>query len=147
MSYRYWKAKIEWFIDTIRYKEVDLDYAKSSWPWWQNVNKRETKVQLSRDANSSTTLPEPYKSRLLEQNATLITEDWILRIDTQVHRTQEANKELTQKKLATIIKNAFKEPKVRKKTEPPKHVIDARIAEKKRRSKIRQSRNVLKFYE
>lgn len=147
MSYRYWKAKIEGFIDTIRYKEVDLDYARSSGPGWQNVNKRETKVQLSRNVHKSTTIPEPYKQRMIDKHANLITQDGILRLDTQVHRTQEANKELLQKKLANIIKDWFKEPKVRKKTEPPKHVIDARIAEKKRRSKTRATRSLIKFYE
>ncbi len=147
MSYRYWKAKIEWFIDTIRYKEVELNFARSSGPWWQNVNKRETKVQLSRPIVQSQTLPEPFKQRCIDQNRSIITDDGVMRIDAQVHRTQDANKELIQKKLANIIRNAFKEPKVRKKTEPPKHVIDARIAEKKRRSKIRQNRTVLKFYD
>jgi ribosome-associated protein len=147
MSYRYWKAKIQWFIDTIRYKEVDLQSARSSGPGGQNVNKRETKIQLSWDIKNSTTIPEPYKQRCIDAHKNSITDEGILRLDAQVHRTQEANKYLLQKKLAIIIKDCFKEPKVRKATVVPKHVVDARIAEKKRRSKTRANRSVLKFFE
>jgi len=64
-----------------------------------------------------------------------------LRIDTSVHRTQKANKEQTYKKLTKIIKSAFKEEKpIRKKTAPPKHAVDKRIAEKRKRSKARATR-------
>jgi ribosome-associated protein len=130
-------------VDTIRYKEVDFQFARSSGPGGQNVNKRETKVQLSRDIMKSKTLPEPYRQRCIDANHTIITDEGILRLDAQVHRTQESNKELLQKKLSNLIKDAFKEPKVRKISETPKHVVDRRIAEKKRRSKIRASRTVI----
>lgn len=55
------------------------------------------------------------------------------------------NKEVVRKKLAQMIHNAFKPPKPpRKMTTPPQHAIDARIAEKKRKSKIRSRRTVIK---
>jgi hypothetical protein len=63
-----------------------------------------------------------------------------LRLDTSVHRTQKANKDQTYNKLAKIIKSAFKEEKVRKKTVPPKWAVDKRIAAKKRKSKRRYLR-------
>ena len=140
MSYRYGKNKIDSFIKNIRSKEVTLNYARSPWPGWQKVNKIETKVQLSWNIKESKILPKPYKDKLIEENKTNITDEGILRIDTSVHRTQKANKEQTQKKLAKIIKSAFKEEKVRKKTKPPKRAEDKRIAEKKRRSRTRNSR-------
>ena len=145
MSYHYLQENIKDIIDTIRYKEVDLQYARSSGPGWQNVNKRETKVQLSRDIKNSTTIPEPYKQRCIAAHQNLINEDWILRLNTQVHRTQEWNKELLHKKLASIIKDCFKEVKIRKATSIPKHVIEARWMEKKRRSKIRGNRKVSQY--
>ena len=146
MSYRYSKQKIQWFIQTIRFKEVTLWSAKSSWPWGQHINKTESKIQLSRNVKASETLPKPYKERFLEHYATQINDQWELRIDTQVHRSQVENKELTLKKLSWMIHNAFKAPKApRKMTKPPKHAIDARIAEKKRRSKTRATRTPVKF--
>ncbi len=145
MSYRYSKEKIQWFVDTIRYKEVDLSTAKSSWPWWQHVNKTETKVQLTWPVLATAAIPQPHKDRLIEAQKQYITDDGNLRLDAQVHRTQEANKELVRKKLKDIIFAAFKPPKApRKMTTPPKHAVDARIAEKKRRSKIRSNRTVVK---
>jgi ribosome-associated protein len=57
-----------------------------------------------------------------------------------VHKSQKANKDQTLKKLTKIIKSAFKEVQVRKKTKAPKWAVDKRIAEKKRRGKTRASR-------
>ncbi len=143
MSYRYSKQKIQWFVDNIWYKEVTLNSAKSSGPWWQNVNKTESKIQLSWLVKDSAFMPEQFRDKLISQQLTNINEDWFLRIDAQVHRTQKQNKELIQKKLQKIIFEAFKPPKpIRKITEAPKHVVDKRIAEKKRRSKTRASRNI-----
>lgn len=137
MSYRYSKIKIQKFIDTIWYKEVELSSAKSTGPWWQNINKTETKVQLSWDITTSDILPEPYKSRCIQTNQSHMTQDGILRFDTQVHRSQLQNKQLARKKLTKIIEQAFKEPQwKRKRTTPPQHAVDARIAEKKTQVKI-----------
>jgi ribosome-associated protein len=81
----------------------------------------------------------------LELYGSFITDNGILRIDSQVHRTQEMNKEVIRKKFSQMIHNAFKPPKPpRKITLPPQHAIDSRIAEKKRRSKTRNNRTVIK---
>lgn len=140
MSYRYWKAKIDGFIKQIWSKEVVLTSAKSSWPGGQNVNKNETKVQLTRDVTNSQILPKVYIVRLIERNSNIVTNEWVLRIDTSVHKSQQANKDQTLKKLTKIIKSAFKEETVRKKTTAPKWAVDKRIAEKKKRGKTRASR-------
>lgn len=143
MSFWYSKHKIEWFISTIWHKECEIETTKSSGPWWQNVNKRETKVQLSWNCTTSDTLPQPYKDRFIKDYKSFITEGGVLRIDSQVHRTQEDNKEQLRKKLSQMIQNTFKPPKApRKLTVAPKHAVDARIAEKKRRSKIRANRTI-----
>ncbi len=140
MSYRYGLTKINWFIKKVRTKEVTITSAKSSGPWGQHINKNETKVQLVWNVIESQIIPKPYLQKLIERNEKYITQDWSLRIDTSVHRTQKANKEQTYKKLAKIIKSAFKEENVRKKTAPPKRAVDKRIAEKKKRSKTRNTR-------
>lgn len=146
MSYRYSKTKIQWFIDSIRSREVILWSAKSSGAGGQHINKTESKIQLSRMVKESKFLPQPYLARFLELYAADISDEGMLRIDTQVHRSQSDNKELTKKKLATMIHNVFKPSKApRKMTKPPKHAIDARIAEKKRKSKTRALRTPLKF--
>jgi ribosome-associated protein len=146
MSYRYSKIKIQWFVDTIRYKEVEISTAKSSGPWWQHVNKTETKIQLSRPVTKTSIIPDPYKQRFIEAQAQYITDEGNLRINASVHRTQDTNKELVRKKLKNMIFAAFKTPKApRKMTKPPKHAVDARIAEKKRRSKTRANRTKFTF--
>ena len=103
-------------------------------------------MQLSRPIRASTIIPEPYKQRLLLAQIHHITDEGNLRLDASIHRMQDANRDLVRKKLKDIIFNAFKPPKApRKLTQPPKHAVDARIAEKKRRSKIRSNRTVSKF--
>ncbi len=147
MSYRYSKTKIDKFIHTIRHRECDFGYARSSGPGWQNVNKRETKVQLARICKKSTTIPSQYQEKFLELYASFITDDGVFRLDSQVHRTQESNKEVVKKKFSQMIHNAFKPPKApRRMTTPPQHAIDARIAEKKRTSKTRSNRKVIKWF-
>lgn len=140
MSYRYWRAKVEWFIKQIWNKEVALSSTKASGPWWQHINKNETAIQLTRDVKNSQILPKLYITRLIERNKQYMTNEGILRIDTHVHKSQKANKEQTHKKLVKVIKSAFKEEKVRKKTTAPKRAVDKRIAEKRRNSKKRASR-------
>lgn len=140
MSYRYWKNKIESFIKKVWTKEVQLEFVLSGWPWWQHVNKVATKVQLHRDISKSLYIPEPYLTRCIQKNQQYITDEWILRLDTSVHRTQKANKDQTYKKLRNIIISAFKEPTVRKKSIVPQRAVDRRIAQKKRRSRTRSTR-------
>lgn len=146
MSYRYSKTKIQWFIDSIRSREVILASAKSSWTGGQHINKTESKIQLSRFVKETRFIPQPYLARFIEMYTNNISDDGMLRIDTQVHRSQTDNKELTKKKLSTMIHSVFKPPKSpRKMTKPPKHAVDARIAEKKRKSRTRTLRTPLKF--
>ena len=140
MSYWYSNAKIAWFVKQVRSKEVELTFARSWWPWWQNMQKNDTKVQMYRKVAESEIIPKQFLQKLIERNEKIITDEWILRIDTSVHRTQKANKEQTLKKLEKIIKSAFKEKVERKATKPPKRAVEKRIAEKKRRSKTRSSR-------
>ena len=100
-------------------------------------------MQLSRDCRKTILLPDIYKERFLQMHATQINDDGILRLDAQVHRNQESNKDLLHKKLVQMIHAAFKPLKApRKMTQPPAHAVDARIAAKKRRSKIRSSRTI-----
>jgi glutamyl-tRNA reductase len=82
----------------------------------------------------------------LELYAGDISDEGMLRIDTQIHRSQADNKDLTKKKLSAMIQKAFKPSKpLRKMTAPPQHAVDARIAAKKRASKTRSSRSLLRF--
>jgi ribosome-associated protein len=140
MSYRYSTTKITWFIKQVWSKEVEINSTKSSGPGWQHVNKNQTKVQLTRNVAASDIIPKVYKQKLIERNKMFVTQDWFVRIDTWVHRTKKANTEQTYKKLAKIIKSAFKEEVVRKKTVPPTQAVDKRIAQKRKRSKSLQTR-------
>jgi len=83
---------------------------------------------------------------MIEAQSKYITDDGALRIDVSAHRSQDANKDLICKKLTTMIFESFKPPKApRKMTVAPKHAVDARIAQKKRRSKIRANRTIITF--
>gem|GEM_PF-1893416 len=98
-------------------------------------------MQLTWDLKETSVIPKEYRKKLEERNTEYLTQERVIRIDTSVHRTQKANKEQTQKKLAKIIKKAFKREPLKKGAKPaPKRVVDRRIAQKRKRSKTRATR-------
>ena len=75
--------------------ELDYEFARSSGPGGQNVNKVETKVTLKFDIEASRSLSAEQKGRIAERLRTRITKDGVLRVTSQRHRTREANRKAT----------------------------------------------------
>ena len=119
---------------TIPAGELDISFARSGGPGGQNVNKVETKVELRWTPAASSALSEDERPRLLENLAGRLTTEGELVVTSTRTRDQSRNREDARKKLADIIQEALKPPKVRKKTRPPKRVAESRLAEKRVRS-------------
>ena len=79
----------------------------------QNVNKVNSAIHLRFDVKSST-LPEFYKQRLLALSDHRITEDGVIVLKAQVHRTQEKNRDEALSRLKELILSAVKIQKSRK---------------------------------
>jgi ribosome-associated protein len=125
--------------------EYKLIFSRSSSKGGQNVNKRETRVQLIFSIGSSKVLNDEQKQKLREILPTLgypITENDELILESQEERSQWQNREKVIKKLNDLINKALKPEKERIPTEPTKSSKERRIQEKKRRGEIKKMRKI-----
>ncbi len=120
--------------------EIQEDFVRSSGPGGQNVNRVATAVQLRFDIVNSASLPEDVRRRLLRLGGSRVTRDGILIIDARRFRTQEKNRQDARQRLIELVKKAAEKPKHRHKTKPTSASKRRRLAEKRRRSRIKQQR-------
>ncbi len=114
--------------------EFEWSYVRSSGPGGQNVNKVNSKVQLTWKPEESPSIPEDLRFRLLSKLEPQLTVDRDLRIDSQLYRDQPRNREDCLEKLKVILVAALHVPKARKKTKPSRASHARRLKEKKHES-------------
>ena len=114
--------------------ELDFEFARSSGPGGQNVNKVETKVTLRFEIATSAGLSDEQKERLLERLATRITKDGVLRVTSQRHRTREANRHAAIARFIELVDDALAERPERKPTRVSRAAKKRRVENKRRRS-------------
>ena len=100
--------------------ELRFEFARSSGPGGQNVNKVETKVRLLFDLQSSRSLNPDQRSRIEDRLATRITKAGVLHVSSQRHRTREANRRATLERLVDLLAEALEEAEPRVRTRVPK---------------------------
>ena len=120
--------------------EFSFKTSRSSGPGGQNVNKVNTKVELSFDVENSALLLDEEKERIKNNLASKLTKDFVLIITSQSERTQLRNKEECIRKFYEIIEEALKVPKKRKKLKMSKAAIEKRLKQKKHTSEKKDSR-------
>ena len=122
--------------------ETDLvfRFSRSSGPGGQNVNKVNTRVTLFFDVANSTSFSDTQKKRILKRLSTRANKNGVIRVASQRHRTQNANRQTTVERLQELLREALKTKAIRKKTKVPERVRRKRLEEKKRRSMLKQQR-------
>jgi len=129
------KDKIKDFTD-----ELSISASRSSGPGGQNVNKVNTKVEVRLNIEGSNLLSDDEKNLLFEKLANKINKLGELIVVAQSERTQLQNKEKAIEKLNSLIENALKVEKKRKKTRIPKSIIEKRLKNKKLKSEKKHKR-------
>jgi len=120
--------------------ELEFDFVRSSGPGGQNVNKVSTAVQLRFDAAHSRSLPDRVRERLVSVAGKRMTSEGVIVITAQRFRSQQKNREDAVSRLVSLIQQASRIRKKRKKTAPTRESRERRLEEKKARSRIKQKR-------
>ncbi|MGB7583186.1 MAG: alternative ribosome rescue aminoacyl-tRNA hydrolase ArfB [Sedimentisphaerales bacterium] len=125
--------------------DIVYRFSRSAGPGGQNVNKLNTRVTLFFDINKSRCLTTEQKQLLFDRLSSRISDDGLLTIVSQRHRTQIANRKSAQNRLVELLKFALRDIPVRKETDVPHAEKRKRLRRKRHRSEIKQLRKSVAF--
>lgn len=125
-------------------REIEIHAIRSQGAGGQNVNKVATAIHLRFDIRASS-LPDVYKERLLALSDQRISQDGVIVIKAQSHRTQEQNREDALARLQALIRSVAVTHKARKPTKPTRGSQKRRMDSKTKRGKVKALRKKIDY--
>jgi len=120
--------------------DIIFKFSRSAGPGGQNVNKLNTRATLLFNIAACRAFTDEQKQRLCTHLSSRISADGFLKVVSQRHRTQQANRRAALNRLAELLTAALVDRPVRKQTATPYIAHQRRLCRKRRRSEIKQQR-------
>ncbi|OWW26628.1 aminoacyl-tRNA hydrolase [Zobellia sp. OII3] len=121
-------------------QELNFKAVRSSGAGGQHVNKVSTKIDLSFSLEDSNGLATTEKERIYRKIGHRLTKDGVLQMQCDETRSQHRNKELAIARFLTLMEEALKVKKKRRKTKPSRSSIEKRLKHKKKNAQKKTNR-------
>ncbi|MDZ4075803.1 MAG: alternative ribosome rescue aminoacyl-tRNA hydrolase ArfB [Hylemonella sp.] len=119
--------------------EVQISAIRAQGAGGQNVNKVSSAIHLRFDIPASS-LPEDVKDRLLALRDSRITQEGVLVLKAQQHRSQDLNRLDAFSRLHELVNSVARAPKTRRATKPTYGSRQRRLEGKSQRSETKALR-------
>lgn len=120
----------------LREDEVEFIAIRAQGAGGQNVNKVSNAIHLRFDVGASS-LSEEIKARLVQLRDQRVSDEGIVVIKAQAHRSQERNRVDALTRLRELIARAAFVPALRKATRPSRSAQQRRVDSKVRRGRVK----------
>jgi ribosome-associated protein len=126
-------------VPVVDESEVEISAVRAQGAGGQNVNKVSSAIHLRFDVAASS-LPEAVKARLLASSDRRLSEEGVVVIKAQRHRSQELNRRDALERLNALVAKAAEVPLPRKPTRPTLASKRRRLEAKVQRSEVKAGR-------